>query len=218
MLTSPCGISYKSLKTICHKVSAFHQAIFDSQWLSIKYANSMNAAWWWYEYLGVLSIQSLALMQIWLPLSLIVQKRATYGKPLYTIWDSSHYKRTSWWQTPIPLRPELPLHLLCFHCINIVCAKYCVPNLKALYNCCVKINTLTQFGYIVGQDNLIVIKLELYVWPCLLDVYTKFQTDISPHVQKIQKIFRLLRALLTPASECFDHQRNTNCPNHDRNQ
>ena len=44
--------------------------------------------------------------------------------------------------------------------------------------------TLTYFGYKVGQSVPIGMKLELDVWHHPLDVYAKFQTDISQHVQK----------------------------------
>ena len=40
------------------------------------------------------------------------------------------------------------------------------------------------FGYKVGQSFPIGMKLELDVWHHPLDVYAKFQTDISQHVQK----------------------------------
>ena len=42
----------------------------------------------------------------------------------------------------------------------------------------------TIFGCEVGQSVQIGMKLELDMWHHLLDVYTKFQTDISKHVQK----------------------------------
>ena len=40
------------------------------------------------------------------------------------------------------------------------------------------------FGSKVGQSVQIGMKLELDVWHHPLDVYAKFQTDISQHVQK----------------------------------
>ena len=42
------------------------------------------------------------------------------------------------------------------------------------------------FGCKIGQNVQIGMKLELDVWhhPLELDVYAKFQTDISQHVQK----------------------------------
>ena len=40
------------------------------------------------------------------------------------------------------------------------------------------------FGCKVGQSVQIGMKLELDVWHHPLDVYAKFQTDISQHVQK----------------------------------
>ena len=39
------------------------------------------------------------------------------------------------------------------------------------------------FGCKVGQNVLIVMKLELGLWCLLLDVYIKFQIDISQHVE-----------------------------------
>ena len=44
--------------------------------------------------------------------------------------------------------------------------------------------TLTYFGCKLGQSASIVMKLELDLWRHLLDVYTKFQIDISEHVEK----------------------------------
>ena len=43
------------------------------------------------------------------------------------------------------------------------------------------------FGCKVGQSDLIVMKLD--VCRCLLDVYAKFQIDVSKHVQKAGKLF-----------------------------
>ena len=48
------------------------------------------------------------------------------------------------------------------------------------------------FGCKVGQSVLIGIKLELDVWYHLLDVYTKFQFDVSKHVEtKPGKIWKI---------------------------
>ena len=44
--------------------------------------------------------------------------------------------------------------------------------------------SLTYLGYKVSQSVQIGMKIELDMWHHLLDVYTKFQTDISKHVQK----------------------------------
>ena len=56
-------------------------------------------------------------------------------------------------------------------------------------------------------------KLELDVWHHPLDVYAKFQTDISQHDQKkVRKTFRWLGALVTPLSSVFVRQRAKNCP------
>ena len=40
------------------------------------------------------------------------------------------------------------------------------------------------FGYKVGQSVLIGLKIEHDLWYLLLDVYTKFQIDISKYVEK----------------------------------
>ena len=47
------------------------------------------------------------------------------------------------------------------------------------------------FGCKVGQIVQIGMKLELVVWHHPLDVYAKFQTDISQHVQKRPENFSL---------------------------
>ena len=59
------------------------------------------------------------------------------------------------------------------------------------------------FGCKVGQSVQIGMKLELGVWHHLLDVYAKFQTDISKHVQKVRKTFRWLGVLVTPPLQVF---------------
>ena len=51
-------------------------------------------------------------------------------------------------------------------------------------------------------------KLELDVWHNPLDVYAKFQTDISQHVQKSPENFSL-----APLSSVFVRQRAKNGPN-----
>ena len=63
----------------------------------------------------------------------------------------------------------------------------CVPNLRPLYN--LKAINADKwlwpiFGCKVGQSVQIRMKLDLDVWYHPLDVYAKFQTDISQHVQK----------------------------------
>ena len=49
----------------------------------------------------------------------------------------------------------------------------------------------TIFGCKVSQNVQIRMKLELDVWHHLLDVYAKFQTDISKHVKKSPENFSL---------------------------
>ena len=46
-------------------------------------------------------------------------------------------------------------------------------------------------SYEIGQSIQIEMKLELDVWHPPLDVYAKFQTDISKHVQKSPENFSL---------------------------
>ena len=60
------------------------------------------------------------------------------------------------------------------------------------------------FGCKVGQSVQIGMKLELDMWHHPLDVYAKFQTDISKHTKKkVRKTFRWLGALVTPPLKCF---------------
>ena len=70
----------------------------------------------------------------------------------------------------------------------------CVPNLRPLYNFKVMYADKWRwliFSYKVGQSDQIGIKLEFDVWQQSLDVYAKFQTDISKHVQKSPDKFSL---------------------------
>ena len=71
------------------------------------------------------------------------------------------------------------------------------------------------FGCKVGQRDTIVSKLDM-TWHCLLDIYTKFQIDISKHTKKIRKTFHWLRALLTPHSKCSCTPEGQKWPNHDK--
>ena len=65
----------------------------------------------------------------------------------------------------------------------------------------------------VGQSVQIGMKLELDVWHHPLDVYAKFQTDISQHVQKNPENFSLaVSSSNTPLSSVFVRQRAKNCP------
>ena len=75
------------------------------------------------------------------------------------------------------------------------------------------------FGCKVGQSVRIGLKLKLDVWHHPLDVYAKFKTDISQHVQKKSgKTFRWLGALVTPPFKCFCPPEGQKLPNHDENQ
>ena len=56
-------------------------------------------------------------------------------------------------------------------------------------------------------------KLELYLWHHSLDVYGKFQTDISKHVEKSLENFSLAGSSSNiPFQVFFVHQRSNNCP------
>ena len=62
-------------------------------------------------------------------------------------------------------------------------------------------------------------KLELNVWHHPLDVYAKFQTDISKHVQKSPENFSLAGSSSnTPFQVFFVRQRAKNCPTITKNQ
>ena len=52
-----------------------------------------------------------------------------------------------------------------------------------------KKNDWPIFGCKVGQSNPTVQKFYPDVWHCLLDVYTKFQIDLSKHVKEPGKLF-----------------------------
>ena len=76
-----------------------------------------------------------------------------------------------------------------------------------------------MFGCKVGQSVLIGMKLELDMWHHLLDVYAKFQTDISKHVQKkVRKTFHWLGALVTTPSKCSCPPDGQKLPKHEENQ
>ena len=78
-----------------------------------------------------------------------------------------------------------------------------------------QINDWPIFGCKVGQSVQIGMKLEFDVWHHPLDVYTKFQADISQHIQKKSgKLF----TLVTPPFKCFCPPEGQKLPNHDKNQ
>ena len=60
-----------------------------------------------------------------------------------------------------------------------------------------------NFGCKVGQNVQIAIKLELGVWHHPIDVYAKFQTDISKHVQKSPANFSLAESSSNNPFKCF---------------
>ena len=66
------------------------------------------------------------------------------------------------------------------------------------------------FGCKVGQSDQIGMKLELDVWHHPLDLYAKFQTDISQHVQKSPENFSLAGS--SSNTSVFVRQRAKNCP------
>ena len=75
------------------------------------------------------------------------------------------------------------------------------------------------FGGKVGQSVQIGMKLEFDVWHHPLDVYAKFQTDISQHVQKSPENFSLAGSSSnTPPFKCFCPPEGQKLPNHDENQ
>ena len=76
-----------------------------------------------------------------------------------------------------------------------------------------QINDWPIFGCKVGQSVHIGMKLKLDTWHHLLDVYTKFQTDISKHVQKKSgKLFAGWELYWRPFQVFFVHQRVKNYP------
>ena len=103
-------------------------------------------------------------------------------------------------------------------CISRYLLCKCVYQIWRPYIIAETINEEKIFGCKVGRSDLIVMKPDLNVWHCLLDVYTKFQIDISKQVKKSPENFRWLGALLTPASECFGPPEGQKLPNHDKNQ
>ena len=74
------------------------------------------------------------------------------------------------------------------------------------------------FGCKVGQSVQIGMKLDLDVWHHPLDVYAKFQTDISQHVQKSPENFSLAGSSRTPPFKCFRLLEGQKLPNYDENQ
>ena len=74
------------------------------------------------------------------------------------------------------------------------------------------------FGCKVGQSVQIGMKLKLDVWHYPLDVYAKFQTDISHVQKKVRKTFHWLGDLVTPPFKCFCPPEGQKLPNHDENQ
>ena len=69
----------------------------------------------------------------------------------------------------------------------------------------------------VGQSDPIVMKLELNVWRCIFDIYTKVQIDISKHVQKSLENFRWRGGLLSSPFRVFLSATGPKLPDHDEN-
>ena len=80
------------------------------------------------------------------------------------------------------------------------------------------------FGCKVGQSVQIGMKLELDVWRHPLDVYAKFQTDISKRIQKSPENFSLAGSSSNPPppppplSSEFCPPKGQKFPNHDNDQ
>ena len=69
------------------------------------------------------------------------------------------------------------------------------------------------FGCQVGQSVQIGMKLELVVWHHPIDLYAKFQSNISKHVQKSPENFSLAGSFSNTLFQVFSvHQRAKNCP------
>ena len=74
------------------------------------------------------------------------------------------------------------------------------------------------FGCKVDQNVQIGMKLELDMWHHPLNVYSKFQTDISHHVQKSPENFSLAGSSSNTPFKCFCPPEDQKLPNHDENQ
>ena len=72
------------------------------------------------------------------------------------------------------------------------------------------------FGCKVGQSVQIGMKLELDMWHHPLDVYAKFQTDISQHVQKSPENFSLAGTSSNIPFKCFCPPEGQKLPKHDK--
>ena len=77
--------------------------------------------------------------------------------------------------------------------------------------------TLTYFWLQSRSNVQIGMKLELDVWHHPLDVYAKFQTDISQHVQKSPLVGSSSNTP-PPPFKCFCLPEGQKLPNHDENQ
>ena len=73
-------------------------------------------------------------------------------------------------------------------------------------------------GCEVGQSVQIGMKLELDAWHHPLDVYAKFQTDISQHVQKSPENFSLAGSSSNTPFIVFCPPEGQKLPNYDENQ
>ena len=81
-----------------------------------------------------------------------------------------------------------------------------------------QINDWLIFGCKVGQSVQIGMNLKLDMWHHLLNVYTKFQTDISKHVQKSPKNFSLAGSSTHVRFKCLCPPEGQKLPIHDENQ
>ena len=74
------------------------------------------------------------------------------------------------------------------------------------------------FGCKVGQSVQIGMKLKLDVWHQPLNVYAKFQTDISQHVQKSPENVSLAGSSSNTPFQVFLSTRGPKIAHHDENQ
>ena len=134
----------------------------------------------------------------------------------FQVYTSKHVEKSSENFPVARNSAEIPLRSVCGHQGAINCPTMtkistvqdtCYVSVYQIWRLYITVEwrriSLTHAGCKVLQDD--------YVWRCLLDVYNKFQIDISTHVQKIRKTFRWLRALL-PLPIFYVRQRVKNCP------
>ena len=108
------------------------------------------------------------------------------------------------WQKSVGARHSL------FECVFLIWGLYII--LRPL----MQINDCDLFwGCKVGQSIRIGMILELDLWHHPLNVYARFQTDISKHVQKIPEFFSLAGSSCNIPFQVFLSTRGPKLPNHD---